>query len=508
MVLKIRSTFTGWDARCERNDSQKQKKLLVADQDKRMNKRIEIIADVLLTALVFGGIYFAKQRLLTDLLGELTPTPNYSMLLLMIMFIWYVTLDLATQEFGYGTKLSASMVMETWKNVSISTVVLILCLYIFKISDISRQLIFLFYGMDLVVLNLSRWLFYRLISSKRKDEYFQRHILIIGSRIVAQELIQLLSEQNDMGIKIVGCLDTNREDIGKTVAGDVQIIGTMEDLKSLLLNQVIDEVFITMPLNIIANAEWYLSFINSFGITVRIIPYWYIRKFMTVHTSHSIKIENFLSEPAMVVSRIPSNQNALVIKSIIDYLLAVFVLIVTFPFFLMLPPLIKLLSPGPVFFKQIRSGQYGRKYYLVKFRSMVIDAEEMQYTLIEMNEAHGPAFKIKNDPRIIPFVGKFIRKFGIDEIPQFINVIRGEMSVVGPRPPTPSEVQKYELWHRRRLSMKPGITCTWQIQPKRNDILFDEWMNMDLEYIDNWSLWKDFVIILKTVPAILSGHGR
>ena len=473
-----------------------------------MNRRIEILADVLLTVLVFGAIYFAKQKLLTDLLGELTPTPNYSMLLLMIMLIWYVTLDLVNQEFGYGAKLSASMIIEIWKNVSISTVMLILCLYIFKIKDISRQLIFLFYAMDWVVLNLSRWLFYRLIASKRKDEYFQRHILIIGSRIVAQELIQLMNKQNDMGIKIIGCLDTNREDIGKTVAGNVQVIGTLDDLKPLLLTQVIDEVLITMPLNAISSAEWYLSYINSFGITVRIIPYWYIRKFMTVHTSHSIKVENFLSEPAMIVSRIPSNQKALVIKSIIDYLFAVFVIIVTFPLFLMLPPLIKLISPGPVFYRQIRSGQYGRKFYLIKFRSMVMDAEKMQDTLIDMNEAQGPVFKIKDDPRIIPMIGKFMRKFGIDEIPQFINVICGEMSVVGPRPPMPSEVKKYELWQRRRLSMKPGITCTWQIQPDRNNILFDQWMNLDLEYIDNWSLWKDVVIILKTIPSVLFGYGR
>jgi lipopolysaccharide/colanic/teichoic acid biosynthesis glycosyltransferase len=229
---------------------------------------------------------------------------------------------------------------------------------------------------------------------------------------------------------------------------------------------------------------------------------------MTVHTSHSIKVENFLSEPAMIVSRIPSNQKALVIKSIIDYLFAVFVIIVTFPLFLMLPPLIKLVSPGPVFYRQIRSGQYGRKFYLIKFRSMVMDAEKMQDTLIDMNEAQGPVFKIKDDPRIIPMIGKFMRKFGIDEIPQFINVIRGEMSVVGPRPPMPSEVKKYELWQRRRLSMKPGITCTWQIQPDRNNILFDQWMNLDLEYIDNWSLWKDVVIILKTIPSVLFGYGR
>ncbi len=477
-------------------------------QNRGMVRRIEILADVLLTALVFIGVYLVKQNLLTDLLGGLTPTPNYSILLLMIMLIWYVTLDIVNRKSGYGAKMTISMLMEIWKGVSIGTVVLVLCIYIFKIQDVSRLLIFLFYLSDLIVLGLARCLIYRFVSSKRNNEYFHRHLLILGSRVAARELIQLVSKQRDTGIKIIGCIEVSQEDVGKTVACGVQVIGTLDDLQNLLLDQVVDEVLITMPLNIISNSEWYLSFINSFGIIVRIIPYWYIRKFMALHASHSVKVENFLSEPALIVSRIPSNQDALLIKSITDYLLAVLVLIVTAPLFLILPPLIKLISPGPVFFKQIRSGQDGRKFSLYKFRSMIMGAEESQYTLIEMNEAHGPVFKIKKDPRIIPYIGTFMRKFGIDEIPQFINVIRGEMSVVGPRPPTPAEVMKYELWQRRRLSMKPGITCLWQIQPGRNDILFDQWMDMDLNYIDNWSLWLDFVIFLKTIPAVLSGHGR
>jgi lipopolysaccharide/colanic/teichoic acid biosynthesis glycosyltransferase len=141
---------------------------------------------------------------------------------------------------------------------------------------------------------------------------------------------------------------------------------------------------------------------------------------------------------------------------------------------------------------------------------MVQDAAEKHDNLVKFNEANGPVFKIKKDPRIIPYIGTFLRKLSLDELPQFINVIRGEMSVVGPRPPIPSEVEKYELWQRRRLSMKPGITGTWQIQPNRNDIPFDRWMDLDLDldYIDRWSLWLDISIILKTIPAVFWGRGR
>ncbi len=480
----------------------------VMNQGREMLKRIELAVDVFLTAMVFVAVYAVKRSWLAGPFEGLTTTPNYYLLLLLIIIIWYVTLDFVNIDYRYGAKMTFPLVMEIFKGVTLGIVVLVVCMYIFKITDVSRLLIFLFYVMDLIVLILARWLIDRLVASKRRDGYFYRHILILGSRTAAQELIQLVKNQKGSTFKIVGCIELNREDVGKTVACEVQVIGTLDDLRDILLNQVIDEVLITMPLNEIKNSEWYLSFINTFGITVRIIPYWYIRKFMTIHAFHSVKIEQFLSEPALIISRIQKNQDALAIKSIMDYVLALFALIITSPLFVIVPGLIKLFSPGPVFYKQIRSGQDGRKFPLFKFRSMVMGAEEKQYTLIELNEADGPVFKIKNDPRIIPYMGRFLRKFGLDELPQFINVIRGEMSIVGPRPPTPDEVEKYELWQRRRLSMKPGITCIWQVQPGRNDITFNQWMDMDMDYIDHWSLWLDIVLILKTIPAMLIGHGR
>lgn len=143
-----------------------------------------------------------------------------------------------------------------------------------------------------------------------------------------------------------------------------------------------------------------------------------------------------------------------------------------------------------------------------KFRTMVPDADKRQNEFLALNEADGPAFKIKKDPRIIPYIGTFLRKTSLDELPQLINVLRGEMSLVGPRPPIPGEVEQYDIWQRRRLSMKPGLTCIWQCAPKRNDICFNEWMKMDLHYIDNWSLWLDFKILFKTVKAVLAGDGR
>jgi exopolysaccharide biosynthesis polyprenyl glycosylphosphotransferase len=166
---------------------------------------------------------------------------------------------------------------------------------------------------------------------------------------------------------------------------------------------------------------------------------------------------------------------------------------------------VKLTSKGPVLFKQTRVGLYGRQFHMLKFRSMVVNAEELRAKLAAQNEQTGPVFKLKRDPRITA-VGRFIRKFSVDELPQLINVLRGEMSVVGPRPAIPSEVAQYEAWQRRRLSVRPGLTCVWQVSG-RNEIGFEDWMYLDMQYIDHWSLAQDFALVLRTVPVVLTGRG-
>ena len=165
----------------------------------------------------------------------------------------------------------------------------------------------------------------------------------------------------------------------------------------------------------------------------------------------------------------------------------------------------KLTSRGPVLFRQERVGLHGRTFGMLKFRSMVTNAEELKARLMAQNEMSGPVFKMKHDPRITR-IGRFIRKYSIDELPQLLNVLRGDMSIVGPRPPVPSEVAKYEAWQRRRLSVRPGLTCVWQVSG-RNQISFEEWMLLDMRYIDHWSLAQDFNLILKTVPVVLTGRG-
>jgi exopolysaccharide biosynthesis polyprenyl glycosylphosphotransferase len=193
------------------------------------------------------------------------------------------------------------------------------------------------------------------------------------------------------------------------------------------------------------------------------------------------------------------------LKRMFDITVSALALAALSPLLLGVAAVIKLTSRGPIFFKQKRVGLHGKPFHMLKFRSMVVNAEELKAKLEALNEQTGPVFKMKNDPRITR-IGRFIRKYSIDELPQLLNVLRGEMSVVGPRPPIPSEVEKYATWQRRRLSVRPGLTCIWQVSG-RNQISFEDWMYLDMRYIDHWSLGTDLGLILRTVPVVLTGSG-
>jgi exopolysaccharide biosynthesis polyprenyl glycosylphosphotransferase len=203
---------------------------------------------------------------------------------------------------------------------------------------------------------------------------------------------------------------------------------------------------------------------------------------------------------------IPHNSFALAIKKIMDISGSVLLIICLSPVLLLISILIKLTSKGPVVFKQARVGLRGRQFSLFKFRTMIVDAEKLKKNLETENEMDGPVFKIKDDPRVTK-IGRFLRRTGLDELPQLFNILKGEMSLIGPRPPLPSETTQYKRWQLRRLSVKPGLSCFWQIKPDRNNIKFEKWMELDLAYIDNWSLRLDFIILLKTIKTVFQRSG-
>jgi exopolysaccharide biosynthesis polyprenyl glycosylphosphotransferase len=211
-------------------------------------------------------------------------------------------------------------------------------------------------------------------------------------------------------------------------------------------------------------------------------------------------------EKFLTFTNIPHNHFQLAVKKLMDVVVSLIVIIVFSPLFILIGLLVKLTSPGPIIFKQARVGLRGRPFFLYKFRTMIANAEQFRKDLNNKNEVDGPVFKIKDDPRVTR-IGKFLRKSGLDELPQLFNVLKGEMSLIGPRPPLQSETLQYKRWQLRRLSVKPGLSCFWQIKPERNNIRFDKWMELDLAYIDNWSIRLDLLILVKTVGTVFKRTG-
>jgi exopolysaccharide biosynthesis polyprenyl glycosylphosphotransferase len=215
----------------------------------------------------------------------------------------------------------------------------------------------------------------------------------------------------------------------------------------------------------------------------------------------------FQGRPVLVYRSVPASTWPLLAKQVLDFCGALVLLVLTSPLMLLAAVGIKLTSPGPVLFRQERCGLNGRPFTMLKFRSMVSDAEQRKHELEALNEMSGPVFKVSNDPRVTPF-GRFLRKYSIDELPQLFNVLAGQMSLVGPRPLPVNEVKRFDdPAHRRRLSVKPGLTCLWQIRGRSDLRDFREWVRLDLEYIDNWSLGLDLKILLLTIPVVLRGQG-
>lgn len=408
---------------------------------------------------------------------------------------------------SFSSKRYAEIYLNMIKAVSTGMIFILSFLYILKLSEVSRVLLGLFYINLIVLLSISKGLIFIITRTYEKNIHNIKNILIVGSQQRAKEIINLITFSKE-NINLIGCLEIDPAKVGMEVQNNIRVLGIMEDMRNIVLSGVVDEVIFAMPLSKIESVDKYMLLIEEIGIHVRIIPDWHVHSLLYKPKFSKMLFDNFFGTPTMILSPTTSMHRELFIKSIIDYSTAIISFIFLLPVFMIIGASIKIFSWGPVFFKQERLGLNGRKFFLYKFRTMVPDAEKLLEKYKHLNEADGPAFKIQNDPRIIPFIGKILRKTSLDELPQLINIIKGEMSLVGPRPPIPSEVEQYDVWQRRRLSMRPGLTCIWQIAPNRNDIEFNHWMEMDLEYIDKWSLKLDFKILLNTLKVVVAGHGR
>ncbi len=334
----------------------------------------------------------------------------------------------------------------------------------------------------------------------RKQGHNTKSLLLIGGGPRGQQFLARLTERPDLGYRILGYVDSQPQ-LSEQTALALPMLGTLDELPRIIAHEVVDEVVIALPIKShYEQMETIIALLEEQGITTHLLS-----NFFSHQLAHS--------QPARLQGMsFISLQSAPMLgwhteaKRLFDVLAAVALLILCAPLFLLVALVIKLDSSGPVFFIQERMGYNKRRFQLFKFRTMVVDAEKRMQEIEHLNEKEGPIFKIKNDPRITS-VGRFLRKTSIDELPQLINVLLGDMSLVGPRPLSIRDAMGLDAaWQKRRFSVKPGITCLWQVSGRSN-LSFKEWMLLDLEYIDRWSLGLDFRILLRTIPAVITGRG-
>jgi exopolysaccharide biosynthesis polyprenyl glycosylphosphotransferase len=330
-------------------------------------------------------------------------------------------------------------------------------------------------------------------------------ILVVGSKERAREFIRNAKSQ-EIRCNFVGCLEPEEALAHGNVEG-IPVVGTTAALKQYLFAETVDIVVFSMPLADIPNAKNLLDATLDLGLRAVIIPDFYMYRTGYQLAGPETSIDSTFGFPAPVLSNLRQKSSYLFFKRMMDISVSFTLLVLLAPLFILIAALIKITSPnGSVLYKWSVLGTNRRPFVGYKFRTMVPNANELKPGLAPFNEMGGPVFKMKNDPRITP-LGRVLRKYSLDELPQLYSVLKGDMSLVGPRPPAKEEADRFEFWQRRKLSVRPGITCLWQVNGRNHITSFEEWARLDLEYIKNASLWLDLKILLKTIPTVLGGRG-
>jgi exopolysaccharide biosynthesis polyprenyl glycosylphosphotransferase len=471
----------------------------------RTYAKLMLVADatVCLVAL-FLGYHSRRYLVLAAPAGwaerfspELLPIRDY--LLYFFAFLPILLLLLAVTQ-RYPQLLEASFLQQLWRVVQFAAAAGFAAgflSYAFKLI-ISRPVLMVFLALASGFLVLVRVLFLGVLRSRTLSDHNRVNILLVGANGRAEGMARRLASLKRWGYDVIGYLSTTS---GEPALPNLVRLGSARDLPAVLQEQEgVDEViFLGSDARQLEDFEDLIRFCEELGVRTRLAV-----DFFPASASR-ISLDFLERVPLLTFATAPDHGFALLAKRVLDFSLACVLLVVLSPLMLLVAIAIRLSSPGPALYRQVRCGLYGRRFRLIKFRTMVNGAEDRLWEIRHLNEMDGPVFKMRNDPRVTPF-GQVLRKSSLDELPQLWNVIKGEMSLVGPRAPLPEEVKYYAVKQRRRLSVKPGITCLWQVSG-RSDIDFHRWMEMDLHYIDHWSFWLDLLIMAKTIPAVFSGRG-
>lgn len=391
-----------------------------------------------------------------------------------------------------------SIISALFMVVSLDFVMLSAGVVLIGLKHFSRVYFVVHFIIILIVLIITRLFLYYYLDRRARTAFNSRQVLLVGSKDRLAAVVDALDKQSSWGHHVVGCLNVD----GQSNSGikGMSVLGSLDDFDKVLHGREIDEIIFALPKDFPVDLNKYLQKCKKIGVAIRIVPA------MFEITDPTLRVETLQGIPTLTDYTSFRSASGLMYKKILDLIGGFFGFLIFFLLYPVVGLAIKLDSPGPVMFKQRRIGLHGRRFNLYKFRSMAADAESKKSALISKSEMNGPIFKMEKDPRITR-VGRFLRKTSLDEFPQFINVLKGEISLVGTRPPTPDEVEQYEDWHRRRISIKPGITGLWQISGRNEITDFAEVVKLDLKYIDGWKFRKDLWILWKTIWVVLARKG-
>jgi exopolysaccharide biosynthesis polyprenyl glycosylphosphotransferase len=458
-----------------------------------------VAADFVLALIVVAGAInfrFGPTSGWPGGMSESLPDPNLAVAVFVGMWIavlWMHGLYRARERWTRRGEIAAVL-----RATLVQLALTLSALYVFKLPDVSRLLLLVVFPALTIAAIGIRIGIRQILVFLRDHGRNVRFMLVLGANARAKAFADLVERHAELGLVVIGHLKADPSDNG--VVLNRPLLGMLDDLEQILHTEIVDEVAICLPFAMEELIEQAVYLCEQEGKVVR-MPVAPVERMLTTGRLESIDGLGVYS-----LANGPDRAIGLLVKRLVDIVGAAFLMVAVSPVMAALAIAIKRDSKGPVFFRQERVGLHGRVFKLVKFRSMCVDAEDQLEDLRHGNEINGHAFKLNNDPRTTG-VGRFLRRSSLDELPQLLNVLRGQMSLVGPRPPLPNEVVNYDKWHRRRLSMKPGITGLWQVGA-RHSPEFDHWVEQDLDYIDRWSLWLDFKIIARTLPAVLTGTGR
>jgi exopolysaccharide biosynthesis polyprenyl glycosylphosphotransferase len=462
--------------------------------------------DVVLMVLAFGlatlpVLYETDAASITSFLSMRIRVNDF-LIFLALLTVWHLTFSSFGLYLSHRLDRPRAEMVSVIKATSLATGIMLAAALLFHITMVTPVFLTVFWAVSTTFEVLSRLLLRSMLKQVRVRGRNLRHLLVVGTNARALEFARKAESTPELGYRVIGFADEVWSGIEEVRNAGYSVVSSLADLPDFIRHAVVDEVVMALPIrSYYFHASRLASLCEEQGIIMR-----FPSALFDLKTARS-KAEEFV-EGASLITLYTGTPDGwpMIMKRVIDFTVSLLALMLLAPLFVLVAALIRLGSDGPVFFVQKRMGLNKRKFSLFKFRTMVPDAEAKLAEIEHLNEVSGPVFKIKDDPRITP-VGKFLRKTSIDELPQLINVLKGEMSLVGPRPLPVRDYQGFDKdWQRRRFSVRPGITCLWQVTG-RSSIQFEQWMELDMQYIDKWSLWLDFKILAQTIPAVLRGSG-